>query len=42
LVWHGDKVFWKMDYYNQALDEWEDPLSRDCKRVLTVMLAEEY
>ncbi|MEI6498442.1 MAG: hypothetical protein WCO23_00580 [bacterium] len=31
-----------MDYYNQTLDEWEDPLSQDCKRVLTVMLADEY
>jgi len=42
LVWQGDKIFWKIDYYNQTLDEWEDPLSQDCKRVLTVMLADEY
>lgn len=42
LDWYGDKVFWKIDYYNQALDQWEDPLSADCNRVMTVMLAEEY
>ena len=42
LVWHGDKVFWKIDYYDQALTNWEDPLSQRCRRVLTVMLAEEY
>jgi len=42
LVWHGDKVFWKIDYYDQALTNWEDPLSQQCRRVLTVMLAEEY
>ena len=42
LDWHGDKVFWKIDYYNQALEEWADPLTKECKRVLTVMLANEY
>jgi hypothetical protein len=42
LEWKGEKVFWKIDYYNQALSGWCDPLSPDCKRVITVMLAEEY
>jgi hypothetical protein len=42
LEWHGDKVFWKIDYYNETLDEWEDPLCGSCKRVMTVMLSEEY
>lgn len=42
LEWKGDKVFWKIDYYNETLDGWEDPLSPKCHRVLTVMLAEEY
>lgn len=42
LEWNGDKVFWKIDYYNETLDGWEHPLSGRCKRVLTVMLAEEY
>lgn len=42
LVWNGDKVYWKIDYYNETLDGWADPLTKECKRVLTVMLAEEY
>jgi len=42
LSWHGDKVFWKIDYYNETFDEWEDPLMGSCQRVLTVMLAQEY
>ena len=42
LDWHGDKVFWKIDYYNETLDEWEDPLLGSCRRIMTVMLAEEY
>ena len=42
LDWHGDKIFWKMDYFNQTLDEWADPFSKDCRRVITVMLADEY
>jgi len=42
LVWHGDKIFWKMDYYNQTFDGWEDPFSKECRRVITVMLANEY
>ena len=42
LDWYGDKVFWKIDYYNQTLDQWEEPTSPLCNRVMTVMLAEEY
>jgi hypothetical protein len=42
IVWHGEKVFWKIDYYDQALEYGEDPLSPDCRRVMTVMLASEY
>lgn len=42
LVWEGKKVFWKIDYYDQALRCWEDPKSILCRRVMTVMLAEEY
>jgi hypothetical protein len=42
LVWHSEKVFWKIDYYNKALNAWEDPTLDQCQRVLTVMLAEEY
>lgn len=42
IEWHGEKVFWKIDYYNNELNCFEDPLSPTCKRVMTVMLAEEY
>ena len=42
INWHGDKVFWKIDYYNRTMDAWEDPLSPACQRVLTVMLSDEY
>ena len=42
IDWHGDRVFWKIDYYNRGYTAGEDPLATDCKRVLTVMLANEY
>lgn len=42
LMWKGDKIFWKIDYYNDTLSCYEDPLSGTCRRVMTVMLAEEY
>ena len=38
----GKKLLWKIDYYDEELDLWADPLSVECCRVLTVMLAEEY
>lgn len=38
----GENLFWKIDYYDSALELWADPLSSECHRVLTVMLAEEY
>lgn len=42
LKWHGETVFWKIDYYDQALQYGKDPLALDCRRVLTVLLASEY
>lgn len=42
LRFEGQKVFWKIDYYDQELKYWCDPLDKACRRVLTVMLAEEY
>lgn len=42
LEWEGEDVLWKIDYYNQDMDGWEDPLSPDCQRVLTVMFGSEY
>lgn len=38
----GEKVFWKIDYYDQQLKGWCDPLDPMCRRVVTIMLAEEY
>lgn len=42
IVWGKHKVFWKIDYYNETLDGWCDPVSPECNRILTVMLAREY
>lgn len=42
VYWLGEKVFWKIDCYDRSLKYGEDPLSSDCRRVLTVMLASEY
>jgi hypothetical protein len=42
IVWHEERTFWKIDYYDQALQQWHDPLSPECRRVLTLMLASEY
>jgi hypothetical protein len=40
----GEKLFWKIDYYNKALDGGsEDPADpAQTTRVLTIMLAQEY
>ena len=38
----GVKIFWKIDYYDEALKGWCDPLSPDCHRILTIMRADEY
>jgi hypothetical protein len=38
----GVKIFWKIDYYDENLSKWCDPLSPDCHRVLTIMRADEY
>ena len=40
----GDKLFWKIDYYDQSLTSAAvDPASEiGCVRVLTIMLVEEY
>ena len=39
---YAHKMFWKIDYYDENLKYWCDPLDPDCQRVLTIMLAEEY
>lgn len=38
----GNKVFWKIDYYTKDLSGGCDPLNPECRRVVTIMLAEEY
>lgn len=38
----GEKLFWKIDYYDHNLELWNNPISSECRRVLTVMLADEY
>ena len=42
VSWRGETVFWKIDYYDESLRGWCDPLSPECHRILTVMLASEY
>ena len=42
IMWGDEKIFWKIDYYDQDLRYWEDPISPKCQRILTVMLASEY
>jgi Protein of unknown function (DUF3768) len=42
IVWYQEKTYWKIDYYDQALQYWHYPLDPDCRRVLTVLLASEY
>ena len=40
--WKGERIFWKIDYFDQTLTYGEEPLSPKCKRVMTIMLASEY
>ncbi|HET9098264.1 MAG TPA: DUF3768 domain-containing protein [Candidatus Saccharimonadales bacterium] len=42
LSWQGRSIFWKIDYYDQQLSQWHDPAKDSCKRILTVLLADEY
>jgi hypothetical protein len=42
LNWYGERILWKIDYYDRKLEYGGDPLSPDCRRVITVMLASEY
>jgi len=40
--WQSERVFWKLDYYDQNFQYWCDPLRPECQRILTIMLASEY
>ena len=39
---NGRRYFFKIDYYDQDYEYWADPTSSSCKRVLTIMHADEY
>jgi hypothetical protein len=38
----GEKFFWKIDYYDRNFEYGADPYQEPVKRLLTIMLAEEY
>ena len=40
--WRGQSVIWEIDYFDDQLKRFEDPLSDKCKRIVTIMLAKEY
>ena len=42
VYWDCEKVFFKIDYYDQSLTYGRHPLYSECRRVMTVMLASEY
>ena len=42
VYWYGEKVFWKIDYYDSNLKFGVEPLDEACNRIMTVMLASEY
>lgn len=42
LMWKGEKIYWKIDYYDATLTGWCDPRDKACRRMLTIMLADEY
>jgi hypothetical protein len=42
MMWHEEKTLWKIDYYDPDYQYWCDPLSPECRRILTIMFAEEY
>ncbi len=42
LTIQGEAIFWKIEYYDESLKHWCDPLDPDCQRVITIMLAEEW
>ena len=42
LEFESQKVFFKIDYYDQSLSRWCNPLDSACRRTMTIMLASEY
>lgn len=42
LEYEGRLIYWKIDYYDQERKYWCDPQDDKCRRVLTIMLAEDW
>lgn len=42
LKWEGEMIFWKIDYWDGEFHNGCDPKDSECKRVITIMLSEEY
>jgi hypothetical protein len=42
IKWHEQETHWQIDYYDQTLSYFEDPVLPECRRVLTIMLRSEY
>src|SRR2546425_5204322 len=42
IDWQGERTFWKLDYFDQNLQYWHDPLSPECRRGISILLASEY
>lgn len=42
IPWYQERTYWKIDYYDQALQHGLGPLDPDCRRVMTILLASEY
>jgi Protein of unknown function (DUF3768) len=42
IRWQNEQTFFKIDYYDQNLQYWQDPLREKCRRVMTILRADEY
>lgn len=41
IPWDNENTFWRIDYYDQALEYGKDPLSPECRRLMMIMLVSE-
>lgn len=42
FAYAGERVYWKIDYYDQDFAGGADPLDPECRRILTVMTSDEW